>query len=213
MTLVRNPPDAKEGSRTTEQDAILSDATLAKAQPVTTSWHDHAPTPLVALPSPEQKAGCATLHLKDEGPRLGIGSLRALGWAHAASDTSGRVVAAEAAHAEGSHMVSDTSWGGCMDMSCHVMQGYEIMAMEAFDALPEAPGHIFLQTGVGGMAAPATEVAVETLQAWPVACPAAGAAIGLTPTSRAPDFSTEGNIEPERYRGIVGLAASPRSMP
>jgi len=33
------------------------------------------------------------------------------------------------------------------------MQGYELMAAEAFDQLGQPPTHIFLQTGVGGMAA------------------------------------------------------------
>jgi diaminopropionate ammonia-lyase len=33
------------------------------------------------------------------------------------------------------------------------MQGYELMAAEAFDQLDAPPSHIFLQTGVGGMAA------------------------------------------------------------
>jgi diaminopropionate ammonia-lyase len=33
------------------------------------------------------------------------------------------------------------------------MQGYTVMAGEAFDALAEPPTHLFLQAGVGGMAA------------------------------------------------------------
>ena len=33
------------------------------------------------------------------------------------------------------------------------MQGYEVMADEAFDQMATKPTHIFLQTGVGGMAA------------------------------------------------------------
>jgi diaminopropionate ammonia-lyase len=55
-----------------------------------------------------------------------------------------------------------------MDVPRHVMQGYEIMAMEAFDALPEPPTHIFLQTGVGGMAA---AVAALAKRRWGAARP------------------------------------------
>ncbi|MGH1356299.1 MAG: diaminopropionate ammonia-lyase [Thalassovita sp.] len=61
--------------------------------------------------------------------------------------------AQETATAEGWFVVSDTSYPGYMDVPRDVMQGYEVMAAEAFDALDQPPTHIFLQTGVGGMAA------------------------------------------------------------
>ena len=61
--------------------------------------------------------------------------------------------AQETATREGWFVVSDTSYPGYMEIPRDVMQGYEVMAAEAFDLLPEAPTHIFLQTGVGGMAA------------------------------------------------------------
>jgi diaminopropionate ammonia-lyase len=35
----------------------------------------------------------------------------------------------------------------------HIMQGYGTMALEALDVLPELPTHVFLQAGVGSMAA------------------------------------------------------------
>jgi diaminopropionate ammonia-lyase len=62
-------------------------------------------------------------------------------------------IADATAQAEGWFVVSDTSWPGYMDVPRDVMQGYELMAEEAFEALPRPPTHIFLQTGVGGMAA------------------------------------------------------------
>ena len=62
---------------------------------------------------------------------------------------------------EGWFVVSDTSYEGYMDIPKNVMQGYEVMAAEAFDALREVPTHIFLQTGVGGMAAAVTAQAVR----------------------------------------------------
>lgn len=64
--------------------------------------------------------------------------------------------AQETATTEGWFVVSDTSYPGYMEVPRDVMQGYEVMAAEAFDAMPEPPTHIFLQTGVGGMAAAVT---------------------------------------------------------
>lgn len=61
--------------------------------------------------------------------------------------------AQETATAEGWFVVSDTSYPGYRDVPKDVMQGYELMALEAFEALDAPPTHIFLQTGVGGMAA------------------------------------------------------------
>lgn len=64
--------------------------------------------------------------------------------------------AQETATKEGWFVVSDTSYPGYTDIPRNVMQGYELMADEAFAALDEPPTHIFLQTGVGGMAAAVT---------------------------------------------------------
>lgn len=64
-------------------------------------------------------------------------------------------VAGETARREGWLVVSDTSYPGYTDVPRWVMQGYTTMADEALAALPAAgrPTHLFLQTGVGGMAA------------------------------------------------------------
>ncbi len=61
--------------------------------------------------------------------------------------------AARQSAAEGWTVVSDTSWEGYESIPLTVMQGYSVMAGEAFDALAEPPTHIFLQAGVGGVAA------------------------------------------------------------
>jgi diaminopropionate ammonia-lyase len=61
--------------------------------------------------------------------------------------------AADTAMREGWTIVSDTSWEGYEDIPLTVMQGYTVMAGETFDALSTPPTHIFLQAGVGGMAA------------------------------------------------------------
>lgn len=71
--------------------------------------------------------------------------------------------AQETATREGWFVVSDTSYPGYMDIPKDVMQGYEVMAAEAFDALDQPPTHVFLQTGVGGMAA---AVAAQAVRRW-----------------------------------------------
>jgi diaminopropionate ammonia-lyase len=69
--------------------------------------------------------------------------------------------AQQTASREGWFVVSDTSYPGYMEVPKDVMQGYEVMAAEAFEALDRAPTHLFLQTGVGGMAAAVTAQAVR----------------------------------------------------
>ncbi len=59
---------------------------------------------------------------------------------------------AEAASAHGWHIVSDTSWPGYEDTPKAVMQGYAVLAME-IEAERVRPSHVFVQGGVGGLAA------------------------------------------------------------
>ncbi len=53
----------------------------------------------------------------------------------------------------GRFVISDTSYPGYMDVPRDVMQGYQLMVEEAAQQLPECPTHIFVQAGVGGLAA------------------------------------------------------------
>nr|MBA3448545.1 diaminopropionate ammonia-lyase [Pseudaminobacter sp.] len=50
-------------------------------------------------------------------------------------------------------VVSDTSWPGYERIPGLVMQGYTAMLNEALRALPQTPTHVFIQAGVGGLAA------------------------------------------------------------
>jgi len=61
--------------------------------------------------------------------------------------------AAMVAEREGWIVVSDTSWPGYERIPGLVMQGYTIMAREALRQLAEPPTHVFVQAGVGGVAA------------------------------------------------------------
>jgi diaminopropionate ammonia-lyase len=67
-------------------------------------------------------------------------------------DDAVRQAAAHAA-AHGWHVVSDTSYGGCSDAPRDVMQGYSLMVDEALSQCGVPPSHVFVQGGVGGLAA------------------------------------------------------------
>lgn len=67
-------------------------------------------------------------------------------------DDAVRAAAATAAE-QGWTIVSDTSWPGYTEIPREVMQGYRLMVDEAFDQVPAPPTHIFIQAGVGGVAA------------------------------------------------------------
>ncbi len=75
-----------------------------------------------------------------------------------------------AAEREGWTVVSDTSYEGYMDIPMDVMAGYSIMTTEAIEQWgdKELPTHVFLQTGVGSMAA---SVVVQLQQAYGENCP------------------------------------------
>lgn len=69
-------------------------------------------------------------------------------------DDAVRHAAAEAAR-HGWFVVSDTSYAGYRDVPVDVMHGYGVMAAEIFRQLPagEIPSHVFVQVGVGALAA------------------------------------------------------------
>ncbi len=60
-------------------------------------------------------------------------------------------------------VVSDTSWAGYSEPPRDVMAGYGVMTLEICNALEKAPTHVFLQGGVGGLAA---SVAAALRQFW-----------------------------------------------
>jgi diaminopropionate ammonia-lyase len=66
-------------------------------------------------------------------------------------DDSVRASAAAAA-ANGWHIISDTSWPGYEETPKAVMQGYAVLAMEV-ESQGGRPTHVFVQGGVGGLAA------------------------------------------------------------
>lgn len=67
------------------------------------------------------------------------------------------LLAIEKAKEVNGYMVQDTAWKGYTEVPAWIMQGYTTMGMEVVDQLAlqgyNAPTHVFLQAGVGGMAA------------------------------------------------------------
>lgn len=63
------------------------------------------------------------------------------------------IEAARVADEKGWTIVSDTSWPGYERIPLLVMQGYTAIVCEALRRLPEPPTHVFVQAGVGGVAA------------------------------------------------------------
>ncbi|WP_421703060.1 diaminopropionate ammonia-lyase [Aliiroseovarius sp.] len=62
-------------------------------------------------------------------------------------------LARDEAEENGWFVVSDTSWEGYTEPPRDVMAGYGVMTREACEAQEQAPTHVFLQGGVGGLAA------------------------------------------------------------
>ncbi|WP_240336650.1 diaminopropionate ammonia-lyase [Tropicibacter sp. Alg240-R139] len=72
-------------------------------------------------------------------------------------------LARQEAEQNGWYVVSDTSWPGYSEPPRDVMAGYGVMTREACEAMDQAPTHVFLQGGVGGLAA---SVAAGLRQYW-----------------------------------------------
>lgn len=101
----------------------------------------------------------AIIYLADSVPEAFADGLRRLDaevirpggdYAHAMA-----TVAADAARNDWT-LLSDSSWPGYTDLPRRVMEGYLVMGAEVVDTLAEPPTHIFLQAGVGGLAAAMT---------------------------------------------------------
>lgn len=77
-------------------------------------------------------------------------------------------VCREDADQNGWFVVSDTSWPGYTETPRDVMAGYGVMLREVYEQSGEPPTHVFVQGGVGGLAA-ATAAALRQL--WGAASP------------------------------------------
>jgi len=72
------------------------------------------------------------------------------------------VAAMEESEKRGWHLLSDSSWEEYSTPARNVMEGYLVMGAEAAEQIPETPTHVFLQAGVGGLAAAGAAMARVT---------------------------------------------------
>jgi diaminopropionate ammonia-lyase len=124
--------------------------------------------------------------------------------------------AANAAEAEGLTLLSDSSWTGYTDLPHQLMEGYLVLMAEAVAQIPAPPSHIFVQAGVGGLAA---AVAAHARAVWgdapqiivvePDAAPALAASItaGHPVTAEGP-VSAMGRLDCKEpsYIALKGLS-------
>ncbi|USG62505.1 diaminopropionate ammonia-lyase [Sneathiella marina] len=254
IDIVRYTP--KKGNA---HSTVLTPRDFADAAKEIKAWNNYTPTPLLRLTSLASELNVKDILYKDEGPRFGLGSFKALGGAYAALKILRREIdkkqtaiglaggvtledvregrfAKEASnitlvsatdgnhgrslawgchrfgapcriyiHAEvsegratamrklgatvirikgdydasvrlarleaeknGWFVVSDTSWEGYTDPPRDVMAGYGVMVGEIAENLKMPPTHVFLQGGVGGLAA---SVCAAFRQYWGDSCP------------------------------------------
>lgn len=108
----------------------------------------------------------AVVYLSDTVPEAFAERLRALGAdvvRHGHNYEASMEGAAQAASAHGWRLLSDSSWPGYFERPHILMEGYLALMAEVIDQTPEAPSHIFLQAGVGGLAGACAALA---RQAW-----------------------------------------------
>ncbi len=218
---------------------IITENDFSRAIAEIPSWNGYAPTPLHSLSCLADKLGLGAIMYKDEGPRFGLGSFKALGGSYAGllvlqrelsknlnrhvelseirdgsiakdvaeitlvSATDGnhgrslawgaqavgapcriyihkevsegreksmRDLGAEVIRIDGDYdesvrvtrdeaeengwfVVSDTSWEGYTRTPTDVMAGYGVMIDEIIEQSDHIPSHLFVQGGVGGLAA------------------------------------------------------------
>lgn len=220
-------------------ETVISRDDFAASFAEITAWNGYAPTPLYALTDLAKSLNLGDILYKDEGPRFGLGSFKALGGSYAGlrilqreltkrlgeavtladirkgvyADEVAKITLASAtdgnhgrslawgagrfgapcqiyihrdvsggraqamrdlgatvtrvdgdydasvddvrrdADANGWFIVSDTSWEGYTQPPTDVMAGYGVMVDEIVQELDTPPSHVFLQGGVGGLAA------------------------------------------------------------
>jgi len=114
-----------------------------------------------------QRAGCRAVIFVTAAVSAGrAAAIEALGAAvrrvDGTYDDAVRAADAEA-KAQGWIVVSDTAYPGYTEIPRLVMQGYGVMANEAFAGLEAPPTHLFLQAGVGALA---SAVIARAWQRW-----------------------------------------------
>ena len=106
----------------------------------------------------------ASIYLSESVPEAFAERLRGIGATvvRAGAIYEESMAAAEAASRTEGMLISDSTWPGYVEPALVVLEGYSVLAAEIAEAM-DAPTHIFLQAGVGGMA---SAVAATLRDAW-----------------------------------------------
>jgi len=97
----------------------------------------------------------AVIYLSDTVPETFADRLRGYGAQvarHGATYEASMAAAAKAAESNGWALLSDSSWPGYTERPHRLMEGYLALMAEVFAQCADAPTHVFLQAGVGGLA-------------------------------------------------------------
>ena len=98
----------------------------------------------------------AVVYLADPVPEAFAERLRSTGAQvvrHGATYEESMQGAAAAADQNGWALLSDSAWAGYTERPHVLMEGYLVLMQEAMDQMTDVPTHVFLQAGVGGLAA------------------------------------------------------------
>jgi diaminopropionate ammonia-lyase len=161
MTLVLEEAERKLGQTLTPQDVLRDDVReIAKTITVACATDGNHGRSVAAG---ARVAGCKAVILMHAGVSdARVAAIKSFGAEVIRVNGSYDDSVAEAARlakSNGWTVVSDTSYAGYESIPLTVMQGYTIMAGEAFNAMSSPPTHVFLQAGVGGLAAAVTAYA------------------------------------------------------
>src|SRR5215208_479360 len=148
--LEKNPRAAKALKFGREQQFVINPNGIAELCDELKQCPRHTPTPLHLLPALAERLGLGEIRVKDESQRFGFGAFKALGGVIAVYNVLSGAVG-EAYHFSTS--ISDTSWEGYDSVPRSVMRGYCVLVHETIVQWPEGPTHVFVQAGVGGLAA------------------------------------------------------------
>ena len=94
LDLLPNPGFDADAPYSVRERRVISLEAHRAAVGEISKWPGYAPTPLVDLGGLADSLGVAAIHYKDEGPRFGLGSFKALGGAYAVLRALQRAVAA-----------------------------------------------------------------------------------------------------------------------
>ena len=159
----------------------------------------------------------AVIFVYGDVPKAQVAAIAALGAeiVTVAGDYEAACRAAEAACAShGWIMVSDVAQDGYTEIPQNIMRGYTVLAAEAMEQSPAPPTHLFLQAGVGGMAAPVAAYFTNACSPPPVVTVVEAATVPcLMESARANAFTRTESLGPTNLNRLDCPSPSSTTWP